>query len=76
MTARSLAPSWIRELADVADTQPLGEVLGTLRGSRAHLARVRDRNSDVLGVVALEDVLEELVGEIRDEARASRLPSP
>jgi CBS domain containing-hemolysin-like protein len=75
---RPIAQSWIRELADVAATQPLGDVLGTLRRSRAHLARVRvsEGDSDVLGVVALEDVLEELVGEIRDEARGTRTVAP
>jgi CBS domain containing-hemolysin-like protein len=72
---RPIAPSWIRELAEVAAGRPLGEVLGTLRRSRAHMARVRDGDGNVVGVVALEDVLEELVGEIRDEARATGRPT-
>nr|WP_322766642.1 hypothetical protein [Frankia sp. Cr1] len=38
-----------------------------MQRSGAHLARVTDRDGTILGVVALEDVLEELVGDIRDE---------
>ena len=37
-----------------------------LRGSR-HLAIVRDVNEKTVGLVTLEDLLEELVGDIRDE---------
>jgi CBS domain containing-hemolysin-like protein len=65
---RPIAPSWIRELATVDATDPLRTVLATMQRSGAHLARVDD-DDRTLGVVALEDVLEELVGEIRDEAR-------
>jgi CBS domain containing-hemolysin-like protein len=47
-------------------------VLATMQRSGAHLAQVLDGAGATLGVVALEDVLEELVGEIRDEsARAA-----
>ena len=69
---RPIAASWVRDLADVAQTDSLGDVLATLRRSRAHMARVAGSDGMVLGVVALEDVLEELVGEIRDEAREAR----
>ena len=65
---RPIAESWIRPLADVRDVDPLRSALATMQRSRAHLARVADSGGEVLGVVALEDVLEELVGEIRDEA--------
>ena len=70
---RPIAASWIRPLADVRETDRLRSVLATMQRSRAHLARVRAADGDrVLGVVALEDVLEELVGEIRDEAASSQ----
>jgi CBS domain containing-hemolysin-like protein len=58
-----------RTLPSVAVTDRLRTVLGTMQRSRAHLASVHDEAGVVLGVVALEDVLEELVGEIRDESR-------
>ncbi|MBF6619778.1 MAG: CBS domain-containing protein, partial [Patulibacter sp.] len=58
-----------RALPNVAVTDRLRLVLQTMQRSRAHLARVRDEMGSVIGVVALEDVLEELVGEVRDETR-------
>jgi CBS domain containing-hemolysin-like protein len=78
---RPIAESWIRGLPAVRDTDRLRAVLATMQGSGSHLARVEDAAGRVLGVVALEDVLEELVGEIRDEAqratpRTSRISVP
>jgi CBS domain containing-hemolysin-like protein len=40
----------------------------------AHLARVADAEGTVYGVVMLEDVLEELVGEIRDAGQLAGRP--
>ncbi|WP_239336334.1 hemolysin family protein [Frankia sp. CiP3] len=60
---------WVRPLARVGADDRLRTVLATMQHSGAHLARVTDRDGTILGVVALEDVLEELVGEIRDEER-------
>ena len=42
----------------------------TLQAKGAHMARVVDEEGRLLGVVTLEDVIEELVGEIRDAAHA------
>ncbi len=58
---------WVRPLARVGADDRLAAVLATMQRSGAHLARVTDREGRILGVVALEDVLEELVGEIRDD---------
>ena len=66
---RPIARRWVRPLPAVEATSPLRAVLTTMQASGAHLARVRDADGAVLGVVALEDVLEELVGEIRDESQ-------
>jgi len=63
---RPIARSWVRPLAVVAATDRLRTVLATMQRSNAHLARVQDGDGAILGVAALEDVLEELVGEIRD----------
>jgi CBS domain containing-hemolysin-like protein len=67
---RPIARSWIRPLVRVRATDRLRTVLAAMRRSGAHLARVEDGSGGVMGVVALEDVLEELVGEVRDEATA------
>ncbi len=51
----------------VYKTTKLPNVLATLRDSQQHLAIVTDEYGGTLGVVTMEDVLEELVGEIWDE---------
>jgi CBS domain containing-hemolysin-like protein len=45
---------------------PLDDALGAMRRAAAHLARVADADGRTLGLVAMEDVLEELVGEVHD----------
>jgi len=47
----------------------LDDALGALRAADTHLAAVADGNGRVLGLAALEDVLQMLVGEVRDPAR-------
>lgn len=47
---------------------PLDDALTVMRRAATHLAQVADANGKVLGLVALEDVLELLVGEVRDPA--------
>jgi CBS domain containing-hemolysin-like protein len=48
--------------------------LGEFRRGRSHMAIVRDPNAPVVGIVTLEDVLEEIVGDIADEHDAPRPP--
>ena len=60
------APS-LRPVAMAFDTTPCSELLfRMLRGAR-HLAIVQDASKRTVGLVTLEDLLEELVGDIRDE---------
>lgn len=47
---------------------PLQKMLRTFRESRRHLAIVVDEYGSVEGIATLEDVLEEIVGDIRDES--------
>jgi CBS domain containing-hemolysin-like protein len=51
----------------VYKTMKLPAVLSQLRDSRQHLAVVTDEYGGTLGVVSMEDVMEELVGDIWDE---------
>jgi len=67
---RPIARGWIRPLPAVDLTAPLRSVLATMQRSGAHMAQAVDDAGAVQGVVALEDVLEEIVGEVRDESRA------
>ncbi|MEU5051571.1 hemolysin family protein [Streptomyces sp. NPDC021096] len=55
---------------------PLDDALTVMRRAAAHLAAVTDASGRVLGLVALEDVLEKLVGEVRDPAHREPAPAP
>jgi putative hemolysin len=50
------------------ESQPIDELLTVLRKSKQHMAIVVDEHGATQGVVTLEDLLEELVGEIYDES--------
>ncbi|MFD3564381.1 hemolysin family protein [Streptomyces sp. NPDC058686] len=54
---------------------PLDDALTVMRRAATHLAQVADASGRVLGLVALEDVLEMLVGEVRDPAHRAA-PAP
>jgi CBS domain containing-hemolysin-like protein len=51
----------------VAESQPLATLLREMRSRRQHLAIVVDEFGSMSGIVTLEDVLEQIVGEIHDE---------
>jgi CBS domain containing-hemolysin-like protein len=61
---------WIRPFAGVRASDTLVSALQTLQAKGSHMARVVDGEGAVVGVATLEDVIEELVGEIRDAAHA------
>lgn len=54
-------------VAIIPETLPLEKLLAQLQTSRAHMALVANEYGNTVGIVTLEDVLEELVGELRDE---------
>jgi CBS domain containing-hemolysin-like protein len=57
----------IRPAIEVRPDLPIVDALRLFRRGRKHLAIVRERDGPLLGVCTLEDVLEEIVGEIEDE---------
>ncbi|GAA3915716.1 hemolysin family protein [Streptomyces gulbargensis] len=61
-----------RPMATLRAELPLDDALTVMRRAATHLAQVADASGRVLGLVALEDVLEKLVGEVRDPSH--RLP--
>ena len=69
---RPIADKWHRPLSTVGAGSGLHDALRVMQGRGSHMARVADDEGRVLGVIMLEDVLEELVGEIRDAERSPR----
>jgi putative hemolysin len=51
----------------VPETKKTGELLKELQKRRTHMALVIDEHGSLVGLVTLEDLLEEIVGEIQDE---------
>jgi putative hemolysin len=57
----------MRQPLFVPDTKPLATLLREMRRDRAHMAVVIDEFGGTEGIVTIEDVVEEIVGEIDDE---------
>ncbi len=57
----------LREACFVPDTKPVTDLLGELRARSVHMAIVVDEFGGTEGLVTLEDLLEEIVGDINDE---------
>jgi CBS domain containing-hemolysin-like protein len=59
--------NFLRPVKFVHDMMKIGHLLKEFQGGKAHLAIVVDEYGGTAGIISLEDVLEEIVGEIRDE---------
>lgn len=57
----------VRELLIVPESKPAGELLAEFRARGTAMALVVDEFGSILGLITLEDVLEQVVGEIHDE---------
>ncbi len=58
---------WLRPVAFIPESKRLDTLLKEFRHSRNHMAIVVDEYGGVAGLLTIEDVLEEIVGEIDDE---------
>lgn len=65
----------LRKPLVVPETKPLNALIDEFRNTHVHLAIVVDEFGSITGVVTLEDVLEQIFGEIGDEHDAKR-PTP
>lgn len=63
-----------REIHHVSEMMPLEKLLRFFLSKRAHLAIVVDEYGGALGIVTLDNVIEELVGSIHDEFDAAEEP--
>jgi CBS domain containing-hemolysin-like protein len=58
----------------VPDSKPVGQLLRQMQAQRIHVAIVIDEYGGTAGLVTIEDILEEIVGEITDEYDNERPP--
>jgi putative hemolysin len=65
----------MRDVLVVPETKPVADLLVEFKERKRHLAVVVDEFGSTVGVVTLEDVLRQIVGEIEDEFDAAQAPS-
>lgn len=67
--------SYMKPIIKVIESVAIQELLKTMQGKRMHMAILMDEYGGTSGVVTVEDILEEIVGEIRDEFDEDEKPS-
>lgn len=66
--------SYIRPIIRVIDSIPIHDLLVKMQKERIHMAILMDEYGGTSGLVTVEDILEEIVGEIRDEFDMDEVP--
>jgi CBS domain containing-hemolysin-like protein len=64
----------MRAVAYVPESKPVDELLREMQAARSHIAIVIDEYGGTAGLITIEDILEEIVGEITDEYDVERAP--
>jgi CBS domain containing-hemolysin-like protein len=64
----------MRPVTYVPESKPVDELLREMQAARSHIAVVIDEYGGTAGLVTIEDILEEIVGEITDEYDVERAP--
>lgn len=64
----------MKPIISIIETIPINELLLKMQRERTHMAILFDEYGGTSGLVTVEDILEEIVGEIRDEYDADEIP--
>ncbi|WP_394278478.1 hemolysin family protein [Microbacterium sp.] len=67
--AQPIKPKRIHHMLPISEMTDLEDALALMRRSSRHLAQVRDAAGETTAVLFLEDIIEELVGEVHDATR-------
>ena len=67
---------YLREALMVPETKPLPQLIDELRANHAHMAFVVDEFGTIAGLVTIEDLFEQVFGEIEDEFDDAKKPKP
>jgi len=70
--ARPIPSKRIHHMVPVLETTDLEDALAVMRRAGRHLAQVRDAEGRTTAVLFLEDIIEELIGEVQDATRRGR----
>jgi len=65
---------YVRPVLQVIESMPIHDLLVKMQKERVHMAILMDEYGGTAGLVTVEDILEEIVGEIRDEFDADEVP--
>ena len=57
----------MREMIKISPKMKVDDVLRRMQKGKVHMAVIQSKDGEILGLVTLEDLIEEIFGEIRDE---------
>ncbi len=73
-TKKKTLSEYMRPIIRVIETMPIDELLAKMQRERIHIAVLMDEYGGTSGLVTVEDIIEEIVGEIRDEFDFDEMP--
>lgn len=73
-TGEQKISEYVQPVIKVIETMPIGDLLLKIQRERIHMAILMDEYGGTSGLVTIEDILEEIVGEIQDEFDMDEVP--